>query len=243
MSQTLIVNNITKKFGGMVALKDVSFELEQGEIFGLIGPNGAGKTTLFNIISGLLKQTAGEVIYQGKSIPRMAPFRRCRIGIGRTFQVVKPFSTMTVRENVAVSAMAIGKRKSEALEKADEIIAMLGIEDKSDRLPGELTLSDKKRIEVSRALVSEPKLLLLDEVMAGLNTREMLDFTEIIRSISKSGVTIIMVEHVMPAIFALCDRVLVLNFGQVLTIGTPQEIINNQKVLEAYLGEGYHAQN
>lgn len=243
MSQTLIVNNITKKFGGMVALKDVSFELEQGEIFGLIGPNGAGKTTLFNIISGLLKQTAGEVIYQGKSIPRMSPFRRCRIGIGRTFQVVKPFSTMTVRENVAVSAMAIGKRKGEALEKADEIIAMLGIEDKSDRLPGELTLSDKKRIEVSRALVSEPKLLLLDEVMAGLNTREMLDFTEIIRSISKSGVTIIMVEHVMPAIFALCDRVLVLNFGQVLTIGTPQEIINNQKVLEAYLGEGYHAQN
>jgi branched-chain amino acid transport system ATP-binding protein len=243
MSQTLIVNNITKKFGGMVALKDVSFELEQGEIFGLIGPNGAGKTTLFNIISGLLKQTAGEVIYQGKSIPRMAPFRRCRIGIGRTFQVVKPFSTMTVRENVAVSAMAIGKRKSEALEKADEIITMLGIEDKADRLPGELTLSDKKRIEVSRALVSEPKLLLLDEVMAGLNTREMLDFTEIIRSISKSGVTIIMVEHVMPAILALCDRVLVLNFGQVLTIGTPQEIINNQKVLEAYLGEGYHAQN
>ncbi len=243
MNQTLKVNNITKKFGGMVALKDVSFELEQGEVFGLIGPNGAGKTTLFNIISGLLKQTAGEIIYQGKSIPRMAPFRRCRIGIGRTFQVVKPFSTMTVRENIAVSAMAIGKGKSEALEKAGEVISMLGIKDKAERYPGELTLSDKKRIEVARALISEPKLLLLDEVMAGLNTREMLDFTDIIRSVSKNGVTIIMVEHVMPAILALCDRVLVLNFGQVLTIGTPQEIINNQKVLEAYLGEGYHAQN
>lgn len=243
MHQILSVNNTTKKFGGTVALKDVSLEVSQGDIYGLIGPNGAGKTTLFNIISGVLKQTEGKILFEGKALSRTSPSKRCKLGIARTFQIVKPFSTMTVQENVAVSAMALGTHKKEAFEKANEMVHLMGLEGRADQFPGELTLSGKKRLEVARALVNDPKILLLDEVMAGLNTKEMLGFTEIIRSIQQRGVTIIMVEHVMQAILALCNKVLVLNFGEVLATGTPEEIMANPNVIKAYLGEGYHAQN
>ncbi|MDR2132155.1 MAG: ABC transporter ATP-binding protein [Clostridiales Family XIII bacterium] len=243
MEQCLRVNNITKKFGGMLALKDVSFQTETGEILGLIGPNGAGKTTLFNIISGVLRQTEGEILFHGKSVSHMAPHKICKLGIARTFQIVKPFYSMTLRDNVAVGVMAVGHSKNKALEKADEVLSFLGLDQKSDKFPGELTLAEKKRLELSRALATDPKLLILDEVMAGLNTREMLDFTEIIKTIRQRDITIIMVEHVMQAILTLCHRVVVLNFGEILAIGTPEEVINDPKVIEAYLGDGYNAQN
>lgn len=239
----LTVNNVTMRFGGMVALNGVSAELRQGEILGLIGPNGAGKTTLFNIISGGLKPTAGKVELGGRTISGLEPHRICHAGIGRTFQIVRPFTSMTVRENVAVGAMASGLSVHQAMDRANDILEKLHMDHTADRYPGELTLSEKKRVEVARALSSHPRILLLDEVMAGLNMQEMHEFTKLIKDIHAQGITIILVEHIMQAVVALCKRVIVLNFGEILTTGTPEEVMEDRRVITAYLGEGYNAVN
>ncbi len=239
----LTINNVTMRFGGMVALNGITSELYKDEILGLIGPNGAGKTTLFNVISGGLKPTAGQVKLHGKKITGLEPHRICQAGIGRTFQIVRPFPTMTVRENVAVGAMASGLSVRHAMDKAQEILEKLHMAHLADKYPGMLTLSEKKRVEVARALSGSPEILLLDEVMAGLNLQEMSEFTELIRDIHAQGITIVLVEHIMQAVVALCNRVIVLNFGEILTSGTPEEVMNDKRVISAYLGEGYNANN
>ena len=237
----LTVENVTKRFGGMVALQDVSAQLHKGEILGLIGPNGAGTTTLFNCITGELHPTSGKVVFHGKQISGRMPNVVCREGIGRTFQIVKPFSSMTARENVAVSAMAKGMPVKQSLMKAEEILEMLELQEIAERYPGELTLSHKKRLEVARALASDPEILLLDEVMAGLNIQEMSAFAKLIQEINSRGVSIMIVEHIMQAVRTLCKRVIVLNFGKVLTEGKTEDGMNDERVIAAYLGEKHHA--
>ena len=239
----LTIDNITMNFGGMTALNGVSAELRRGEILGLIGPNGAGKTTLFNVISGMLNPSFGKVYLKGTVISKMIPSKICRYGIGRTFQIVRPFNSMTIRENVAVGSMAGGKSVPQAMEKADEILESINMLSLADKMPASLTLSEKKRIEVARALATEPEILLLDEVMAGLNLNEIQEFTDFIKNIHSKGISMVIVEHVMQAVMLLCSRVIVLNFGEILAEGTPQEVINDPKVVTAYLGEGYHAEN
>ncbi len=237
----LKIKNVTKRFGGMVALSNVNAVLHKGEILGLIGPNGAGKTTLFNCITGGIKPTSGKVYLEGRVISGQEPNKICHEGIGRTFQIVRPFSSITVRENVAVSAMAKGMSVKQSLEKAQEVLEGLGLTEIADQYPGSLTLSLKKRLEVARAMASDPKVLLLDEVMAGLNIQEMSVFSQLIKKINDAGVTIVIVEHIMQAVVALCKRVIVLNFGTILAEGSTAQVMNDERVITAYLGEGYHA--
>jgi branched-chain amino acid transport system ATP-binding protein len=237
----LRIENLSMRFGGMVALDNVSAELYKGEILGLIGPNGAGKTTLFNCITGELKPSAGKVFLGQKQISGQQPNKICRAGIGRTFQIVRPFNSMTVRENVAVAAMAMGKSVKAAMDKATDVLENLGLLDIADLYPGSLTLSLKKRLEVARAMAADPEVLLLDEVMAGLNINEMSSFAQLVQKINDSGVTIMIVEHIMQAVVTLCKRVVVLNFGQLLTQGTTEEVMNDERVIAAYLGEKHHA--
>ncbi len=241
MQTILRIENVTMRFGGMVALNKVSAELHEGEILGLIGPNGAGKTTLFNCITGGLKPTSGRVYLGKRNITGQLPNKVCHEGIGRTFQIVRPFNSLTVRENVAVGAMAKGMSVRNSLDKAQSVLEILGLTDIAETYPGSLTLSLKKRLEVARAMASDPKILLLDEVMAGLNINEMTAFSKLIKAIHSQGVTIMIVEHIMQAVMELCNRVIVLNFGEILKMGTPEEVINDEKVITAYLGEGYHA--
>lgn len=241
-SETILkIENVTMRFGGMVALDSVSAELHKGEILGLIGPNGAGKTTLFNCIAGGLKPTSGKVFLEGSQISGKMSSAICKAGVGRTFQIVRPFGSMTVRENVAVAAMAKGLSVKDSMEKAQSVLENLELKEIADLYPGSLTLSLKKRLEVARAMASDPKVLLLDEVMAGLNINEMTAFAQLIQKINDSGVTIMIVEHIMQAVVALCKRVVVLNFGKILTEGSTQEVMNDPRVITAYLGEGHHA--
>ena len=237
----LTIENVTMRFGGMVALNGINAKLYEGEILGLIGPNGAGKTTLFNCITGELKPTGGKIYLGTHVISGQESNKICREGIGRTFQIVRPFNSMTVRENVAVSAMAKGMSVKHSLEKAQDVLESLGLTDIADMSPGSLTLSLKKRLEVARALASDPQILLLDEVMAGLNIHEMSAFSQLIQKINDSGVTIMIVEHIMQAVMTLCRRVIVLNFGKILTEGSTEQVMNDERVITAYLGEGYHA--
>jgi branched-chain amino acid transport system ATP-binding protein len=240
--QTILkIEDITMRFGGMVALNKVSAELHEGEILGLIGPNGAGKTTLFNCITGGLKPTRGRIYLGKRNITGQLPNKVCHEGIGRTFQIVRPFNSLTVRENVAVSAMAKGMSVKNSLDKAQSVLEMLDLADIAEAYPGSLTLSLKKRLEVARAMATDPKILLLDEVMAGLNINEMTAFSKLIKAIYSQGVTIMIVEHIMQAVMELCNRVIVLNFGEILKVGTPEEVMNDERVITAYLGEGYHA--
>lgn len=240
--QTILkIEDITMRFGGMVALNKVSAELHEGEILGLIGPNGAGKTTLFNCITGGLKPTRGRIYLGKRNITGQLPNKVCHEGIGRTFQIVRPFNSLTVRENVAVSAMAKGMSVKNSLDKAQSVLEMLDLADIAEAYPGSLTLSLKKRLEVARAMATDPKILLLDEVMAGLNISEMTAFSKLIKAIYSQGVTIMIVEHIMQAVMELCNRVIVLNFGEILKVGTPEEVMNDERVITAYLGEGYHA--
>jgi len=234
--------NVTKRFGGITALSSLDFHVEEGEIVGLIGPNGSGKTTLFNIISGFFPPESGSITFKGHEITGHKLHDIARLGIGRTFQLVKPFEELSVLENVAIGAL-YGKRESntsKAKKQAREILEFVELVHESDALASELTLADRKRLEVARALSTSPELLLLDEVFAGLNETELKQAVALIFRIRQEmGVTVFMVEHVLSAIMKTCQQIIVLDYGCKLAEGSPEEIANNPKVIEAYLGGAY----
>jgi branched-chain amino acid transport system ATP-binding protein len=231
---------VTKYFGGLAAISKVDFAVEQGEIYGLIGPNGAGKTTLFNLISAALVPKPGIIRFKGENITGKKPYQICRKGIARTFQTVKVFANMPVFENVRLGALfgtATGMSAADAAREATELLDFVGLSAMSATPAKDLTLSNQKRLEVARALATKPELLMLDEMMAGLNATEVAQGTELVTRIRDNGVTIIMIEHVMKAIMSVCDRVMVLHHGEKIAEGTPQEIASSKKVIEVYLGE------
>ena len=227
---------ITKKFGGLVAVKEVDIALHTHEILGLIGPNGAGKTTLFNMISGSIPMTEGELFYHGKEIKHPKASEMCHMGIGRTYQICQPFSNLTVLENVMVGAFARHKKASDAREAAFHVLERVGMEKRADAGWAELTLPELKRMEVARALATEPDVLLLDEVIAGLNPTEVDKIMDLIRSIREEGMSIIIIEHVMRAMMNLSDRIVVINQGEKIAEGLPAEIAANPLVIKSYLG-------
>jgi branched-chain amino acid transport system ATP-binding protein len=236
----LELNGVTKSFGGVTANNNVSFEVKEGQIVGLIGPNGAGKTTMFSLISGFIKPDRGSVKFDGRDITGIAPEKICKLGLTRTYQVVKPFKDMTVLENVMVGAFSHTSSMKKTREIALDVLEITGLIDKKDLLGRSLTIADKKRLELSRALATRPKLLLLDEVMAGLTPVETQEAVELIRKISKD-VTLLIIEHVMEVIMPLSDHVIVLDMGQVIARGLPHEIAKNDQVIKAYLGEKAYA--
>ena len=234
----LQVDNITKQFGGLTAVKSVSFDLSEGEILGLLGPNGAGKTTLFNCINGVYPPTMGRVIFRGKDITGVRPYQAARLGLARTHQIVRPLNELSVLDNVVVGACygREGLSLRAARSVADEVLALVGLHERRNQLAGSLNVAQKKRLEMARALASRPYLLLLDEVLAGLNTTEVTSMLETIRQIRDQGVTIIMIEHIMHAIMNLSHRILVLNYGELIAQGPPEAVAQNPTVIEAYLG-------
>jgi len=235
----LEVKGLTKNFGGLMAVKDINFYVQRGEILGLIGPNGAGKTTIFNMIGGFFKPTKGTVYFKGIDITKLSPPKICKLGITRTFQLVKPLSQLTVLENVMVGAFVRVKDPIEARKRAIKILEFTGQVDKKDMRAANLSHGDRKKLEISKALATQPELLLLDECMAGLNPHEVSDAIEIIKRIRESGVTLIVIEHVMKAIMSISDRIIVLNHGEKIMEGTPDQVAVNPEVIKAYLGERY----
>jgi branched-chain amino acid transport system ATP-binding protein len=236
----LEVKAISMDFGGLRALKDVSFSLEEGSILGLIGPNGSGKTTLFNVITGFLKPVSGKVIFGGDDITGHAPYKVCKAGIARTFQLSRTFSSMTVLDNVAITLMN-GRESLNSMKQAradaEPILVLTGLMEKRLMKAGRLGIVDRKRVELARALGAKPKLLLLDEMMAGLNLREIEDAMNLVQEIRNSGITVIVVEHVMKAVLGISEKVMVLNAGEVIFEGACDEVIDCAEVIEAYLGE------
>ncbi len=239
----LTVSNLTKRFGGLVANNEVSLEVNQGEIVGLIGPNGAGKTTLFNCISGFYKLDGGSVVFDGRDITRFGADRVCREGIARTFQIVKTFKDMTVLENVMVGAFCRTPSPEKARQDALKTLDLVGLAEKKDLPGGSLTLAEKKRLELARALATHPKLLMLDEVMAGLNPAEVRQALDLLRGINDQGITLIIVEHVMEAIMTISHRIAVLDYGKKIAEDVPTAIAQNEEVIKAYLGERYYARS
>lgn len=234
----LSVRGVKKSFGGLVAVNDVSFELPAGQIMGLMGPNGAGKTTLVNVMCGFYKPDAGKVAFQGKDITGFPAHKVCRLGMARTFQIPQPFWEMTALQNVAVAAMyAKGLGKGEAEEKAPDVLRFTELLDKADVLAKDLSTITLKRLEVARALATEPTLILVDEAAAGLDESELPQMLELLESIRQTGVTIILIEHVMKVMREAVDMILVMNEGATIAYGTPDEVMNDYKVIECYLGE------
>lgn len=239
----LKIDKIKKNFGGVTALKDLSFELSKGQIKSIIGPNGSGKTTLFNLISGLLRPDAGQVFFCNKDITGTEPEKIANIGIARTFQIVRPFYNMSVLENVMVGTLKRVSNIREAQMKAIQVLELLGLEKMQRSFPGNLTIEDRKRLEFARALATGPSLLLLDEVMAGLNPSEIEFVKEVIREIRSRGITILLIEHVMEAVLSLSDEVLGLNYGEKIYDGEPGLVTKDQRVIEAYLGKEFSLEN
>jgi branched-chain amino acid transport system ATP-binding protein len=230
---------VTKFFGGLAAVSEVSFYLRPGEILGLIGPNGAGKTTLFNIIAGVYKPSHGQILFRGRDITPLMPNQVCKLGIARTFQITKPFLEMSVLENALVGAFFGHQQRhvmGAARDKAAVALKRVGLEGKAERKAKSLNLVERKRLEVARALSTSPEVLLLDEVVAGLNPKEAGEMAKFIGSLREGGITILMIEHVMKAIMGLSDRIVVLHYGKKLAEGKPEEIVKNPQVIEAYLG-------
>ncbi len=235
----LHVEGVSKRFGGLQALIRVTFDLPDGQILGLIGPNGAGKTTLFNVINGVYPPNEGRVTFRGTDVTGMKPYQLAHLGLARSHQIVLPLNELSVRENVMVGA-CFGREKQSlggAGKTAEEILDFVGLADRAEQLAGSLNIAQKKRLEMARALASRPHLLLLDEVLAGLNPAEITTMVETIRRIRQQGVTIIMIEHVMHAVMNVSDRVIVLDYGEQIAEGTPEEVSRNEKVIEAYLGD------
>lgn len=238
MSTPLLrVEQVTKDFGGLTAVKAVTLELSAGEILGLIGPNGAGKTTLFNMISGTFLPTRGKIYFDGRDITSLSPHATCQLGISRTFQVAKPFAKLSVVDNVKVGAFLHTRSSTAAEQQAREVVSFVGLARWADRPAHNLTTAGRKRLELARALATQPRLLLLDEVMAGLTPTESVEIVKLIRGIRESGITILVIEHVMKAIMTLSDRVAVLHHGELIAVDLPAEVTSDERVIEAYLGE------
>jgi branched-chain amino acid transport system ATP-binding protein len=237
----LKVEGLTKRFGGIAAVDNVSFELQPGRIVGLIGPNGAGKTTLVNLVTGVHRANAGSLHFAGEDVSGQRPFESARRGLSRTFQIVQPFPLMTVLENVAAGALYAGgaPNRAQAADDAMEHLRFVGLHALADRPAASLTLPSRKRLELAKSLAMRPKLLLLDEVNAGLNSAEIGEAIELIRAIAARGVTILLIEHLMKVVFSLCDELLVLHHGELIASGAPQAVAADPRVIEAYLGTKY----
>lgn len=239
MSALLVVDGLTRRFGGLVAVDALSFSIAPGEVVGLLGPNGSGKTTVLNLLSGALKPDSGHVTFREQTISRLPAHRIARLGMARTFQLVRPLGSLCCRDNV-LTGLAFGRgraRGAAARATADELLDRVGLGRAGDTLPGELTYIDQKRLELARALALQPELLLLDEWLAGLNPTELEQGIALIRGLSEQGITILLVEHVMDAIRSLCGRLLVMNTGRLIASGLPQQVLADPEVVRAYLGD------
>jgi branched-chain amino acid transport system ATP-binding protein len=245
MTALLALDGVSRRFGGLNAVDGVSFSVEKGEIVGLIGPNGAGKTTLINLITGVHPATGGSVRFEGRDITRLRPYQIARLGLARTFQIVQPFPKMTVLENAAAGALFSGGAGSlpEAHAIAREHLSFTGLADMADRPAAALTLAKRKRLELAKSLAMKPRLLMLDEVNAGLNPTEIEEALGMIRTIADQGVTIIVIEHLMKVVHAISHRVVVLHHGQLIAQGEPRAVLSDRNVIEAYLGSKYAAAN
>ena len=240
-SPLLQVQTVSRRFGGLLAVADVSLEVGRGEIVGLIGPNGAGKSTLFNLIAGAIEPSAGRILFEGEDVTALPAPDRCRRGIARTFQVVKSFDSMTVADNVVVGSLVRHRNAHAARSKAGEVLDFVGLSGRASALAGELTPPEKRRLEVARALATEPKLLLLDEVLTGLTPVEAQRGVDLVRRVRETGVTVLMVEHVMEVVMPLVDRAFVLHLGRELAHGKPADVVRDEGVLSAYLGDRHRA--
>lgn len=241
MSNILEISNLTKHFGGLTAVSALDLHIKQGEILALIGPNGAGKSTVFNLVAGVHTPSEGSIRFKGRDIHGQKPWTLCRLGLARTFQIVKPFADKSVLYNVMVGAFLRTGSTHKAREKAEEVLETLALGHLRDTRSGNLTIVDRKRLEIAKALATNPQLLLLDEVMAGLRPTEVDDMITIIRGLRDRGVTVFVIEHIMRAVMALSDRVVVIHFGQKIAEGTPEAVTKDENVIKAYLGGEYGA--
>ncbi|WP_029459636.1 ABC transporter ATP-binding protein [Solidesulfovibrio alcoholivorans] len=237
----LEITALTKHFGGLTAVSALDLHIAKGEIMALIGPNGAGKSTVFNLVAGVYPPSDGVIRFKGEVINGRKPWNLCKLGLARTFQIVKPFASKTVLYNVMVGAFLHTNSTVKARERAEEVMAVLGLDGLRDRLAGSLTIADRKRLEIGKALATGPELLLLDEVMAGLRPTEVDDMITVIKGLRDRGVTVFVIEHIMRAVMALSDRVAVIHFGQKIAEGTPEAVTKDENVIKAYLGGDYDA--